>query len=72
MPVTYSKAQRERAKKDKLHLVTLCALGVEFQAPVNREEAERILGFIETVLQKRYQEVREKAKGIEPEGKADV
>jgi hypothetical protein len=53
MAVTYSKEQRELAKRDGLHLVTISAGGVEYQAPVPAEEMERVKAFIMESLARR-------------------
>jgi hypothetical protein len=58
MAVTYSKAQRDRAKKDGLHLVTMAARGVEVQAPVSEEESKRLADFIHDFLARHAAELR--------------
>jgi hypothetical protein len=45
MAVTYTPAQRERAKADELKLVTLAVPGFEFQGPVTKEEAAEVEAF---------------------------
>lgn len=48
MSVTYTKSQRERAKRDGLHLVTIAAKGIEVQAPVTEDEMNRVCDFANT------------------------
>jgi hypothetical protein len=52
-PITYPKELRERAKRDKLNLVTMQALGVTFQGAVPAEEARTILVYIQREIQSR-------------------
>ena len=41
MAVTYTKEQREIAKERQRHLVTVSALGVTYQGPVEIDVAEK-------------------------------
>jgi hypothetical protein len=51
--VTYEKSQRDRAKRDRLHLVTIDALGVAFQGPVDRDEAFALFEYLKAFLDRR-------------------
>lgn len=53
MSISYDKAQRDRAKRDKLHLVTIDALGISFQGPVDRDEAFKLFEYLKGVLSRR-------------------
>lgn len=67
MAVTYTKSQREYAKREGLHLVTLAAKGIEVQAPVTEEEMERVVRFVLGFLERRSAWLREKAAAGEPD-----
>jgi hypothetical protein len=53
MGVSYTKAQRELAKREGLHLVTLAAKGIEVQAPVSKEEMDWVAAFILDFIRRR-------------------
>lgn len=61
MTVSYTKAQRERAKRDGSCLVTIATPGIEFQGPVSVEEARRLDEYLVAFLKRRREEL-EKAK----------
>lgn len=61
MAVTYTVGQREYAKKHRLPLVTLSAMGLEFQGPVSKEEAATILKFMTEVMERRSAWVKKTA-----------
>ncbi len=53
MSVTYTKQQREMAKREGLHLITLATEYIEVQAPVSEEEMRRISELIVEFLERR-------------------
>ncbi len=53
MSVTYSREQREHAKKHRLPLVTVSVPGVEFQGPVPQAEAEALIEWMTAFYERR-------------------
>ncbi len=45
MAVTYTKAQKDTAKREGLHLVTVAAAGLEVQCPTTEEERDALLNY---------------------------
>lgn len=46
MPVTYTKEQKDEAKKDATKLVTIAAGGLTFQEAVSEAEEEEVIQFL--------------------------
>jgi hypothetical protein len=59
MAVTYTQAQRDRAKADELVLVTLSVPGFELQAPVTKAEAAEVEAFALAFYGRRASRIRE-------------
>lgn len=60
MAVTYTKAQKDTAKKDGLHLVTIAAAGMEFQGATTEEERDELLKYILAFVQRRREWLKTK------------
>lgn len=64
MPTTYTKAMRERAKKDRLCLVTVgvepspLGSGMMFQGPACAEERAEIIEFFEGFVKRHLERIQ--------------
>ncbi|WP_088260661.1 hypothetical protein [Fimbriiglobus ruber] len=59
MAVTYTKAQKDRAKADGLHLATISVSGVEFQGPVTEDDRIHLLKILTDYLSRRSAKLKE-------------